>query len=157
MRFRTFSDAKIFVHSRNLKSRNKWLEFCKSGKKPDDIPMYPNEYYKDKGWISWGDWLGTNTIAHQNRKFRPFSEARDYARSLNLPGVKEWEEYCKSGKKPDDIPWSPSRSYKNKGWQGWGDWLDVGILSKMAEQVSFTIIKEAVKYKRFETYRDIEI
>jgi hypothetical protein len=27
----------------------------------------------------------------------------------------------------------------------------------MAEQVSFTIIKEAVKYQRFETYKDIEI
>jgi glucosyl-3-phosphoglycerate synthase len=33
---------------------------------------------------------------------------------------------------------------------------DVGILSKMAEQVSFTIIKEAIKYHRFESYKDIE-
>ncbi|MDX1373195.1 MAG: glycosyltransferase [Nitrososphaeraceae archaeon] len=33
---------------------------------------------------------------------------------------------------------------------------DVGMLSKMAEQVSFTIIKEAKKYERFEIYKDIE-
>ncbi|HET9805391.1 MAG: glycosyltransferase [Deltaproteobacteria bacterium] len=33
---------------------------------------------------------------------------------------------------------------------------DVAILSKMAEQVTFTIIKEAVKYQRFNFYKDIE-
>jgi hypothetical protein len=27
----------------------------------------------------------------------------------------------------------------------------------MSEQVSFTIIKEAVKHKRFEIYKDVEI
>jgi hypothetical protein len=38
MRFRTFSDAKNFVHSKNLKSQREWKEFCRSGKKPEDIP-----------------------------------------------------------------------------------------------------------------------
>lgn len=33
---------------------------------------------------------------------------------------------------------------------------DVGMLSKMSEQVSFTVIKEAIKYERFEIYKDIE-
>jgi len=29
------------------------------GKKPDDIPDVPNQGYKNKGWVSWPDWLGT--------------------------------------------------------------------------------------------------
>jgi len=33
---------------------------------------------------------------------------------------------------------------------------DVSVLSKMAEQVSFTIIKEAIKHERFETYKEID-
>jgi len=35
----------------------------------------------------------------------------------------EWREYCKSGKKPINIPASPDKTYKNKGWISWGDFL----------------------------------
>ena len=46
----------------------------------------------------------------------------------------------------------------NKDHSSFDDYKDdVGILSKMAEQVSFTIIKEAVKHKRFEIYKEVEI
>ena len=59
--------------------------------------------------------------------WRPFSEAREFARSLKLRGVEEWNEYCKSGKdgipRPDDIPSSPDKAYKNDGWKGCPDWL----------------------------------
>jgi glycosyltransferase involved in cell wall biosynthesis len=45
----------------------------------------------------------------------------------------------------------------NKNHSSFDDYKDdVGVLSKMAEQVSFTIIKEAIKFHRFETYKDIE-
>src|SRR5688500_6628274 len=71
-----FRKAREYSRSLGLKNRTGWLEHCTSGKKPNDIPTYPNEYYKDKGWISWGDWLGTNYIAPQKRKYRPFNEAR---------------------------------------------------------------------------------
>ena len=46
----------------------------------------------------------------------------------------------------------------NKDHSSFDDYKDdVGILSKMAEQVSFTIIKEAIKYQRFEAFKNIEI
>jgi hypothetical protein len=65
LKFRTFSDAKTFVHSRSLKNRKEWREYLKSGKKPDDIPSDPLHSYKDNGWISWGDFLGTGTLPSQ--------------------------------------------------------------------------------------------
>ena len=34
----------------------------------------------------------------------------------------EWNEWSKSGQRPDDIPSQPYRSYK-KEWRGWRDWL----------------------------------
>ena len=89
MTFRIFSDTKIFVHSLNLKSLGEWWEYCKSGNKPDDIPSTPHEQYKDKGWINWGDWLGTYTITDRNRKYRPFNEAREFVHSLNLSDAEE--------------------------------------------------------------------
>ena len=85
--------------------------YCKSGNKPDDIPQKPERTYK-KDWGGVGDWLGTGTVAHKDRVFRPFAESREFVRSLELKTGKEWRAYCKSGKKPDDIPAHPWDVYK---------------------------------------------
>ena len=42
------------------------------------------------------------------KTYRSFTEARKFARSLKLTGLIVWYEYCKSGKKPDDIPTAAS-------------------------------------------------
>ena len=46
--FRSFEDARTFSHALNLKSINEWRQYCKSGKKPDNIPASPSSYYKKK-------------------------------------------------------------------------------------------------------------
>ena len=70
------------------------------------------------------DWLGHGKTTHHNIKYREFDKARTFARSLKLSSVKEWkEEYCKSGKKPIDIPTNAYQKYQNKGWKGWADFL----------------------------------
>ena len=38
---------------------------------------------------------------------REFKNAKAFARGLGLKGAREWKEYCKSGKKPSDIPYHP--------------------------------------------------
>ena len=55
--------------------------------------------------------------------WRPFEEAREFARSLKLKNYSEWEEYRKSGERPNDIPANPDIIYKNDGWKDWVDWL----------------------------------
>ena len=46
--------------------------------------------------------------------YRPFKEARDFVRSQDIKTPKEWDEYVKSGDKPDDIPSNPGSYYKKK-------------------------------------------
>jgi hypothetical protein len=46
--------------------------------------------------------------------YRPFKEARDFVRSQDIKTPKQWDEYVKSGDKPDDIPSNPSSFYKKK-------------------------------------------
>ncbi|MDC0324369.1 hypothetical protein OAM21_04160, partial [Verrucomicrobia bacterium] len=128
-KYRTFNAARKFARSLNLKSGSEWSAFCKSEKLPPDIPAKPNQTYKDKGWIGMGDWLGTYRIAAQLKKYRPFKEAREFARSLNLKNRSEWLAFCKSGKLPSDIPATPDRTYKDKGWIGLGDWLGTGTIA----------------------------
>ena len=37
---------------------------------------------------------------------------------------RQWYDYAKSGgNKPEDVPYKPHRTYKEKGWKGWADFL----------------------------------
>jgi superfamily II DNA or RNA helicase len=121
--YRTFNEARAFVQALGLKSSAEWSAYCRSGRKPADIPAAPSSVYADKGWIGFGDWLGTSTVAPQLRQYRSFEDARGFARALGLKLGVEWKAYCKSGRKPNDIPANPQQTYANDGWSGFGDWL----------------------------------
>jgi hypothetical protein len=120
--FRDFESAREFARLLNLKGTKEWFEYCKSGNKPNDIPSYPNQVYK-KDFKGYGDWLGTGTVAPKNRVLLSFKDAREFVQTLKLKSGRYWREYTQSGNKPEDIPSTPSVTYKNKGWKNWGDWL----------------------------------
>ena len=125
--YRSFNEAREFARSLGLKRSTEWFNYCKSGKKPIDIPVSPSQVYAKAGWLGMGDWLGTGKIA--KGQHRPFKKARTFARRLGLKSNKEWLAYCRSGKKPPDIPVNPSTMYVKAGWAGFGDWLGTGTLS----------------------------
>jgi hypothetical protein len=58
-KFRDFKSAREFARGLKFRNNKEWREYCKSGNKPDDMPSNPERKYKDKGWIGYGDWLGT--------------------------------------------------------------------------------------------------
>jgi len=158
--FLSFEQAREFVRSLGIKGQIEWKEYSKSGKRPHDIPSSPNETYKGKGWKGYGDWLGTGrTKNHTNPYlFLPYEEARKFVRSLKLKGVKEWQEYRKSCKRPYDIPSSPHQVYKSKGWRGYGDWLGTGNIAPFdREFLSFEQARKFVrslKLKKLEEWKE---
>ena len=125
--FRNFNNARDFVRTLNLKSIFEWRDFCKSGKKPEDIPANLERVYKEE-WKGFTDFLGTGNIAAKNIVYRSFNDAREFARTLNLKGQSEWRNYCKSGNKPKDIPTNPTITYKAE-CKGFGDFLGTGNIS----------------------------
>jgi len=116
--FRNFHDARKFVHELGLKTQKEWLNYCKSGNRPKDIPANPSRIYKNQGWKDTGDWLGTGTIAYRKRNYRSFKEAKNKVRELakehGLKNSNDWSEFVKSGNKPDNIPANPGSYYKKK-------------------------------------------
>jgi hypothetical protein len=140
--WRPFKKARAYVRGLGLKSYTEWRKYCKSGKKPADIPTVPSRVYAKAGWAGLGDWLGTDTISFRQRKYRPFKKARAFAHKLKLKSQSEWIAYKNSGKKPDDIPAKPDNTYLGKGWAGYGDWLGTG-----------TIAPRLRKYRSFKTAR----
>jgi len=151
-KWRSFEDARRFARNLGLDSEIEWKAYINGEMQnlpepPKDIPQNPRNIYKDSGWKGIADWLG--------RKWRPFYEARAFARTLNLGSFEEWVSYC-GGKYPDkpfrpqDIPSDPSKIYMDKGWQGYADWLGkrphkIGKRGKRGKKT---------KYMDFEKARD---
>jgi len=120
---RPFEEARAYVRSLGFPSAQAWRTWARSDARPADIPASPERTYSDEGWSSWGDWLGTGTIAYRHRVYRPFVEARALVRDLHLRSGNEWRSWSKSSDKPDDVPANPDVVYRGEGWCGWGDWL----------------------------------
>lgn len=57
-KYRSFEEARSFVHSLRLKNVKEWRNFYKSDKRPSDIPTNSRSTY-NKLWKGWNDWLGT--------------------------------------------------------------------------------------------------
>jgi hypothetical protein len=55
--------------------------------------------------------------------FLPFEEARTFIHTLALKNFKDWQAYCKSGKRPVGISTQPHKIYAGSGWVSWGDWF----------------------------------
>ena len=128
----------------NLKSQNEWTDYCKSGNKPDDIPSDPSKVYKNDGWTSLGNFLGTGRIADHLKPYRTYAEAREFSSNLKFECRNDWFIYIKTGNKPEDIPSLPSNTYKNTGWISWGDFLGNNNLSW--KEVGFNNNKEIYEF-----------
>jgi hypothetical protein len=145
--FRSFEAARRYARSLELHSFEQWRAFCKGeldGRPPppSDIPHSPYNVYVGRGWISWGDFLGSGRVAPSRRRYRSFTRARAFARRLGLGSRREWVDYCAhypddgSGL-PDDIPTNPNLVYRDQGWAGWGDFLGTGNLGPKRVYRSF--------------------
>ena len=139
-------------------------------KKAQMIPSDPYKTYKDKGWNGLGDFLGTNTVANQNKELLPLEETTDFiielrdkeivdisSESIYTDFVKavQWanpnESFEFNGQKvtlnqeelekAQILRASPDRSYKDKGWNDFGDFLGTGNIATYDKE--FLPIKEA--------------
>jgi superfamily II DNA or RNA helicase len=128
MKPRPFRRARCFARSLGLSSQEDWKRFCRGHSQraiqlPPDIPRCPQAVYADKGWTNWGDWLGTGNIHPSKRRYRPFGEARRFARALKLETRRSWSAYVRENHIPHDMPATPHRVYASLGWVSWPDWL----------------------------------
>ncbi|MDJ1498397.1 hypothetical protein QNI19_36015 [Cytophagaceae bacterium DM2B3-1] len=124
-KFLPYKEAQAFVETLKITNVKEWKLYCTSGDKPDTIPAYPPDVYQNTGeWQGWRSWFGKQNYVSFKLNFLPFEQARAFAHTLRLCSLYEWQQYCKFGDKPDNIPVWPDRIYSGKGgWKGWKNWL----------------------------------
>jgi hypothetical protein len=109
----SYDECKSYIQSLNTKIRSK-VEWRKIDI-PHFIPKRPERFYKNRGWISWSDFLGKKRIANQYRKVLSYEEAKSIMIDLN---IKTLNQYNKIQKEMyiNELPVHPHLTYKNKGF-----------------------------------------
>ena len=123
--FVSYKKASNWAKSQGIRFSTEWQKLSKNGKLPEFIPSSPQNNYP-KHSKSWGDFLQTGNVATYNKNYWNFETSKKFVQNLKLKSQKEWNEFCVSGEKPEELHPTPSRKFKNKGWKGFGDFLGNG-------------------------------
>jgi len=120
--FLPFEKARTFMRKLRLRNREEYWAWLAGGNRPKNIPYSPEKVYQHTGWIDLGDWLGTgNKSGRQKRKWLSYEEAKAYVQALGLKTQLDFVNWRKSGNKPETMPSSPGRTYKE--FEDWGKFL----------------------------------
>lgn len=69
-KFWSYNRSKKYIRKLGLKGQTEWDKYKADLKRPPYIPSNPWKYYKNKGWVSWMDWLGTKNHRPNERKYK---------------------------------------------------------------------------------------
>lgn len=141
--WRPFEEARLVVRELSFPGSKEFFTAFKNGEIPSDIPATPYSIYRNQGWISWGDWLGSGTVQTQQKIYSSYKEASDFAKRLNIKSVRDWQIMRRDHPElfSDKIPGSPQNTYKNRGWISWGEFLGTGRVADGT--ISWRPFKEA--------------
>jgi hypothetical protein len=150
----SYKDAKKWIKKnlKNIDSQTKWFKNIKN--LPSSISPYPADTYAHRGWVSWGDFLGTNTISsnEQAKNYISFEDAKLYIKQLNITKRCEWKEFKKSNDFPIFLPKNVDRFYKKRGWTSWYDFFGIEKIkypeyNKALEISKKLIIKSSTEWR----------
>jgi hypothetical protein len=126
-----YEECKKVIASFKLSSKSDFFRRIKDIMNNNNrIPYNPYKTYKGE-WESWGEFLGTKKIQDNLKVYLSFDDARLWARSLNFKMTKEWR-FLDLDMLPDGIPKKPEKTYKNKGWINYHDWLGIDRREKIS-------------------------
>lgn len=156
-KYRSYEDAKNFVHALGLKSKDDWTDYTKGkllhlSPLPKDIPASPPRTYQrseyGNAWIGWGDFLGTGKMSNQDKSKNRMSyqEAHTFATALNLKTAKDWVRYINGEFQhlpplPENMPRKPDQAYDE--WVDWPTFLGNHEVSKFNCNREFWSFEEA--------------
>ena len=153
--FMPFMEAREYVRSLKLNNLKEWQQFAASIKRPFDIPSNPNSIYKNDGWISYGHWIGTGSVASIYTDFYSYEEAVREVHSLDIKNQKEYHNLKTNGSLSQRLPYKPDRTYKNNGWESWNKWLGTeNVATQKRKYREFKLARAFIRSLEFKTKSD---
>ena len=145
-----YENAKNILSKFKLKSKSDYDKAFKLNKIPAQIPAYPLGAYKNKGWISWADFLSNENIA-TNLVYEKldYVKARELASKLKCKSIADYRK-----RRPKNLPSKPSNTFKNNGWINWSDYLGVEIKASRKSTMSFEEQRKFVRKLKLKNHKE---
>ena len=96
-----------------------------------------------------GDFLGTGRVADYLRVFISYNKLKKIVRDYKVESISQYQRFCLENQKLIEklnIPKHPNRTYKNKGWKNWGEFLGTG---RVADQLKKNLYYDFEKAKNY--------
>ena len=139
----SFKKARKFVRNLGLMEVKDWNVWAQTAAKPKGIPFGVHHIYKDHGWVSWGDFLGTDVVAAVKKPFLSYDDFKAYVRGAGIKTSTQYYVLQKAGKLTG-CPASPRDFYEDAGWTTWGECL--GTFSVSLKEKTFDSYESAREY-----------
>lgn len=144
--FISYDKAKKIVNRVDIKNNidfKKWIKKNLHTK----IPKAPEVTYRNKGWISWADFLETNNYYSKN--FHTYKKAKSILFNLKLNSQKEYLKWIK--KENINLPTNPHLIYKEE-WISFSEYLNTNNISNSKKVfISYNECKKIVINKKIKS------
>jgi superfamily II DNA or RNA helicase len=124
--FADFETARDIVRGFNLGTHRDFVDWTKSPAYQDSIPIAADRNYRDTGWKSWPDFLGTEPRSPK-RGWRDFYEAKQFVQTMGFNTSRAYRDWASSPESPSEIPVSADSVYRGRGWKSWPDFLGMEL------------------------------
>ena len=85
-----------------------------------------------------------------------FQDAKTLMQSQGIKTNREFIEWKKAGKRPEDFPSNPQKTYKDR-WKGWGNFLGTGNISNRKRKwMSFDKAKAFIQSQKIRTRKQFQ-
>ena len=108
-KFMSYEQAQQYIAKQGITTSTQFLQWIKSGKRPDNFPSNP--------WLTYTQWEGWKKFLKQ-KGFMSYEQAQQYITKQRITTLTQFFKWRQSGKRPDNFPSNPWRKYK-KQWKGW--------------------------------------
>ncbi len=144
----TYEEAKVVTQALGIKSSTGYFKRYGEDSK---LPSRPDKIYNSSGWINWSHFLGN--------RIKPESYAYDEARlRVQELGIQASDEYGNRYKEDPRLPRNPDRTYKDKGWINWFNFLGKDIKPEFYTYDEASLVTQALRIKSqseyFKRYRE---
>ena len=148
-----FFKLRDFIRKKNFQSYKEYLNYVRNLKNNTlDFYISPkvDRVYKNKGWISWGDFLGNDVVANFNKKFYSFEEFKKKCKENNISNSKDYRKYLK---KRTDLK---MHSQPDKFYKEWKSWPETFNLNRGARNydLSFNQVKDFARKLNLKSEKD---
>ena len=107
--FMSYEDSCKTVRKAGIKTFGQF----QSWNRPQGMPSTPHRIYRNTGWSSWKEFLGTG---------KPAMSYKNACKIVRKAGIKTKGQF-QSWNRPQGMPSHPDRAYKQSGWSSWKEFL----------------------------------